>query len=155
MNREKQIRIKQLQVIIIAWIFIGFVIAVYDHLILFTNNSAGPSLEYSFVVSLAINMGAGLIGALLGGSTLVFFVNVRYRDKPYGYTIIIVITVFIAIIAFIAMLIALIAGPLVSGNEFIPTLGKMLPRTLKALIVWSVVSTIPPSRKKRCSCSLT
>lgn len=142
MNRERQLRIRQLQVIIITWVLTGFIIAVYDHLMLFTNNSAGPSLEYSFVVSLAINMGAGLIGALLGGSFMVFFINVRYRDKPYGHTIIAVILGFIAVIAFIAVLIAWIAGPLMSENDFLPTLEKMMPRTLKSLIVWSMVVAI-------------
>jgi adenylate cyclase len=142
MNRERQIRIKQLQVIIIAWMLTGLIIAVYDHLVLFTNNSAGPSAEYSFVVSLAINMGSGLIGALMGGSFLVFFVNVRYRDRPYGLTIIAVILAFITVIAIIAALIALISGPIVTGKEFLPTIARMMPRTLKALIVWSMVVAI-------------
>jgi adenylate cyclase len=142
MNRERQIRMRQLQVIVIAWMLTGFIIAVYDHLVLFTNNSAGPSADYSFVVSLAINMGSGLIGALMGGSLLVFFVNVRYRDKPYGLTIIVVILAFIAVIAIIAALIALIAGPIATGNHFLPTLSRMMPRTLKSLIVWSMVVAI-------------
>jgi adenylate cyclase len=142
MNRERQIRIRQLQVIIIAWMLTGIIIAVYDHLILFTSNSAGPSAAYSFGVSLAINMGAGLIGGLIGGSFLVFYINVRYNDKPYGQTIIAVILIFIAVIAFIAMLLALIIGPIASGNEFLPTFGKMMPRTLKALVVWSIVVAI-------------
>ena len=142
MNRERQIRMRQLQVIVIAWMLTGFIIAVYDHLVMHTNNSAGPSAEYSFLVSLAINVGSGLIGALMGGSLLVFFVNVRYRDKPYGHTIIAVILCFIAIIAIIAILIAFISGPIVTGKEFFPTLTRMMPRTLKALIVWSMVVTI-------------
>ena len=142
MNRERQIRMKQLQVIIIAWMLIGFIIAVYDHLVMHTNNSAGTSADYSFVVSLAINIGSGLIGALMGGSLLVFFVNVRYRDKPYGHTIIAVILFFIAIIALIAFLIAFFSGPIATGKEFLPTLASMMPRTLKALIVWSMVVAI-------------
>lgn len=142
MNRERQIRMKQLQVITIAWMLIGFIIAVYDHLVLHTNNSAGTSADYSFGVSLAINIGSGLSGALMGGSLLVFFVNVRYRDKPYGHTIIAVILSFIAIIAIIAILIAFIAGPMATGKGFITTLTSMMPRTLKALIVWSMVVAI-------------
>ncbi|MEJ7626826.1 MAG: hypothetical protein WKF35_08185 [Ferruginibacter sp.] len=41
-----------------------------------TNISLGPAPNYSFFVSAANNMGAALVGALLGGSFLVFFVNV-------------------------------------------------------------------------------
>jgi len=67
---------------------------------------------------------------------------VRYRDKPYGYTIIAVILAFIAIIGIIAVLIAFISGPIATGKEFLPTLTRMMPRTLKALIVWSMVVAI-------------
>jgi adenylate cyclase len=114
-NRGTQLRLKQLRVIIAAWVIFGFLIAVHDHLLLFTSSSLGPSAEYSFILSAARNMGAGLIGALLGGSFLVFYVNVKYQDKPYGYTIIAVSIVFIIIVAFISVIMGLILVPLRTG----------------------------------------
>jgi len=94
----------------------GFLITVYDHLVLLTSNSRGFSQDYSFLISAARNVGAGLVGALLGGSFLVFFVNVKYQDKPYGYTILIVSIVFILIIAFISVILGIIMVPLRTGK---------------------------------------
>lgn len=104
MNRRTQYKLKQLGVIIIAWLIIGFLIAVYDHLVLSTNNSLGPSPDYTFLGSVIRNMFAGLIGALLGGSLLVFYVNVKYQDKSYAYTVLAVIVSFVFIILFINVL---------------------------------------------------
>ena len=78
MNRGTQFKLKQLRVIIVAWMIMGFLITVYDYLVLISSSSLGFSDEYSFMVSVARNMGAALIGALLGGSILVFYVNVKY-----------------------------------------------------------------------------
>jgi adenylate cyclase len=50
----------------------GFITSVYDNFVLHTSFSVGPAKDYSFFVSIATNMGAGLVGALLGGSLLVF-----------------------------------------------------------------------------------
>src|SRR3990170_7591800 len=87
-RRGTQLKLKQLKVIIIVWTIMGFLITVHDHFVLLTSNSLGLSEDYSFFISAARNMGAGLIGALLGGSLLIFFVNVKYQDKPYGYTLV-------------------------------------------------------------------
>jgi adenylate cyclase len=102
-NRGTKLKLKQLQTIIGAWLIIGFLITVYDHLALHSYNSRGPSEQYSFLMAAFRNMGAGLIGALLGGSflvfyILVFYINVKFQDKPYGYTIIAVSLSFILII---------------------------------------------------------
>jgi adenylate cyclase len=94
----------------------GFLITVYDHLVLLTHLSLGPSEEYSFWLHAARNTSAGLIGALLGGSYLVFFINVKYQDKPYGYTIIAVFVSFLLIVAFISLLMCFIMVPMRTGK---------------------------------------
>ena len=81
MNRGTQLKFKQLRVIIVAWMIMGFLITVYDYLVLLSSSSLGFSQEYSFGVSVARNMGAALIGALLGGSVLVFYINVKYKNN--------------------------------------------------------------------------
>jgi len=40
-------------------------------------------------------MAIGLAGALMGGSVLVFFLNVKYNDKSYWYTLAIVAVPFL------------------------------------------------------------
>lgn len=82
-----QIKLRQLAIITFTWLAFGFLMAVYDHLVLHTDYSTGPAPDYSFAFALTLNLVSALVGALLGGSFLVFHVNVKYADKPYGYTI--------------------------------------------------------------------
>jgi adenylate cyclase len=116
MKTGTRLKLKQLGVITLAWVCMGFVIAVYDHLHLHTYYSLGPSPEYTFLASVFRNIIPGLIGALLGGSLLVFFVNEKYRDKPYGYTIAIVCVSFILIVAFITVVMGAILAPGMTGK---------------------------------------
>jgi adenylate cyclase len=89
---------------------------VYDYLVLRTHNSLGPSVSYSFLFSAANNIGAALIASILGGSFLVFYVNVKFQDKSYGYTILAVIITFILIFGFITILLGLITIPVLTGK---------------------------------------
>ncbi|MDM8172982.1 adenylate/guanylate cyclase domain-containing protein [Olivibacter sp. 47] len=111
MKRGTFLKLRQLGLIIIIWMFIGFIIAIYDHLVLHTQVSLGTTANYSFFISVLRNIGAGLIGALLGGSILVFYINEKFRDKPYGYTILIVIICFVLIVGIITLVMGLTIVP--------------------------------------------
>jgi len=146
MNRGTQLKINQLKVIIIAWMIMGFCITLYDHLVLLTSYSTGLSAEYSFWLAAARNVGAGLIGALLGGSFLVFYINVRFREKSYGYTLLAVSVSFVLIVALITLLICIIVTWARVGNPFSDPAGRVafvaaLKDTshARALVVWSFV----------------
>lgn len=115
MKRATQLQLRQLIIIAIVWMALGFVIAVYDHLVLHTTNSLGPSAEYSFTGAVFRNLISSFIGAMLGGSFLVFYVNVKYRDRPYGYTILAVLSFFIFVMVFITLLLAVIIVPRSTG----------------------------------------
>jgi adenylate cyclase len=119
MRRRTNIKIKQLLTIIWVWLLVGFFITVYDHLVLNTQFSLGPSAEYSFYFSMAMNMGSALIGALLGGSYLVFYVNVKYQNKPYWYTIAAVSISYILIIAFIIIILGIVTVPIKTGKSIL------------------------------------
>lgn len=90
----------------------GIVITVYDLLVLLTDYSFGTTEEYSFSLALVRNMSAGLMGALLGGSLLVFYINEKYRDKPYLYTILSVTLGFIMVVAIVTITMGLIIVPI-------------------------------------------
>ena len=124
----------------------GVVISLYDYLLLHTQNSMGPSEEYSFIISAARNIGAGLIGALLGGSFLVFYVNEKYNDKPYLYTILAVSIGFIIVVAIVTIMMGLIIVPVqtdlpLSHPKAKEALTNFLTDShpLKSALVWSFV----------------
>ncbi|WP_126243346.1 adenylate/guanylate cyclase domain-containing protein [Chitinophaga rhizosphaerae] len=111
MNPRTRVKWRQLLQIMVIWSLIGLLIALYDHLVLQTSGSAGLSAEYSLRRSIIVNIAAGLMGALLGGSLLVFFVNERFRDKSYGYTIATVTVSFVAVILIIGQALRLLEHP--------------------------------------------
>jgi adenylate cyclase len=123
-----------------------FFITIYDYLVLHTQYSIYPSEEYSFLMSMGMNMGSAIIGALLGGSLLVFYVNTKFHDKPYGYTIIAVSVSYILIIFLIILLIGLITVPIRTGKPFFHPESKKLFMTIlydtsriKNIMIWFVV----------------
>lgn len=147
MKRRTQLKLKQLFVIICAWLIVGVIISIYDHLVLFTQYSRGPAPEYSFLFSLAANIGSALLGAILGGGFLVFFINVKYQDKPYAYTILTVSISFILIVFIISVIRGLITIPIQTGKsitdpESLAALSEFLMFNtirIKNIIVWSIV----------------
>ncbi len=126
MTRRTSLKFAQLKVIVITWLIIGIMIALYDHLVLLTHTSQGPAPGYSLSSSIIVNMIAALVGALLGGSFLVFYINERYRDKPYGYTVIAVTLSFTLIIVLISFVLRAVAYP-------------DIHRLFKNGLVWAVV----------------
>jgi adenylate cyclase len=127
MNRRTLYKLKQLGIITVIWLLIGFFIPLYDRLALFTTNAVAPLPKYTIAEAVAINMGAALIGALLGGSLLVFYVNVKFRDKSYGYTILTVVLSFLVVVAIVNIVLRLFAVP---SDPL---------RILKNCMIWGVV----------------
>lgn len=149
MKRGTQLQFMQLIVITAVWLILGFVIAVYDHLVLQTSNSLGTADQYSFTGAVIRNFISSLVGALLGGSFLVFFVNVKYRDKPYGYTIIAVLLFFIFVMVFITLLLAVIIVPLQTGKPLSDPSSQLAFKMfitdsypIKSALVWSFIVAI-------------
>jgi adenylate cyclase len=149
MNPRTRLKFRQLGVITCAWLVVGVLITVYDHLVLLTNNSLGPSADYSFVLSLVFNLGSALIGAALGGSFMVFFVNEKYQDKSYGYTIMAVSVSFLIIILIIMLVLGSVSVPLKTGRPLSDPITQEAFRNflfdssrLKNTMVWFIVVAI-------------
>src|SRR5687767_9855560 len=149
MKQRTQLKLNQLMVILLAWMMVGVFMSLYDHLVLHTSNSLGSSQEYSFAVSLAMNLAAAVMGALMGGSLLVFYVNVRFQDKSYGYTVLAVSVAFIFVIMIIVTLLGLIFVPIRTGKPItdpvsIDALRDFLFDSSRAknIMLWSVVVAI-------------
>lgn len=149
LSAEYKIKWKKVLTIIIVWAAISVVITLYDHISLHSQLSTGTSRDYSFMSNLTFNVAAALIGGLLGGGFLVFFVNERLRDKPYWMTILFVAISFILIVSFVAIVFSLIIAPTVSGKSFSdPETRKAFHNSLfnsvhlKNIIAWSIVVAV-------------
>jgi adenylate cyclase len=125
---------------------VGLLMAVYDHLVLHANNSLGPSPEYSFPVALAMHLASAFMGSMLGGSLLIFYVNDRFQDKSYGYTIIAVSVSFILVILIIIAVLGVVSIPLRTGKPLsdpvsIAALKNFLMDSARAknVMSWSLV----------------
>ncbi len=129
LSRRARLQFRQLAAIIISWILIGMLVALYDHQVLHTRNALGTAPGYTLGASIALNVGIGLFGALIGGSLLVFYVNVKFRDRSYGYTVASVTICFLLII----LLISIILATLGMGD---------LHRLIKNGVVWAAVVAI-------------
>ena len=130
MKRRTSYKLRQLFIITVIWLIIGFFIPFYDQLALFTLNTIPPVPKYTLPQAILINMGAAFIGALLGGTLLVFFVNVRFRDKSYGYTILAVALSFLVVIAIVNIILRLF------------NISSDWDRILKNCMAWGVIVTI-------------
>jgi adenylate cyclase len=145
-NRRLQIKLRQLAILTVAWLVIGAMMAMYDYLVLHTVYSNGPSAEYSFPFSLAMNMGSAFMGAMLGGTFLIFFVNVKFQDRSYGYTLVAVGISFLLIILFIMTILGIVTVSLRTGLPLsdpgsIQALKDFLTDTsrIKNVVSWSIV----------------
>lgn len=146
MARRTQIKLRQLLVITCAWLLVGLFIAVYDYLVLRADYSLGFSPTYSFKLSLAMNLGSALMGAMLGGSFMVFYINVKYQEKPYGYTILAVSTSFILIIMLIILMLGVVFIPIQTGRPLSDPVTKAALNNfltdssrIKNVMTWAVV----------------
>lgn len=148
-KRGTEIKLRQFGAIILAWQLVGLLITAYDYLALHTQYSQGPNAEYSFLLSLTMNLGSAFMGALLGGSFLVFYVNVKYPDKPYGYTIIAVSLSYILTIAVIIMALGIVFVPIRTGKPFLDPASQAAFRhflfdtsRIKNTMIWSIVVSV-------------
>lgn len=103
-SKPTRIKLQKLLVIVIGWMLVGLVIALYDNAAFHSEFSLGTSVYYSFSQSLIFNSLAAIISAILGGSFLIFYVNERFRERPYGQNILLVVLSFISIVVFITSL---------------------------------------------------
>lgn len=101
-GRKLSIQLSKVFIIVLCWLFVGVLLTLYDHFLLSSELSDGYTMDYSFLKNLTFNISAAFLGASLGSIWLVFYVNEKLRDKPYGYTMITVAISFFVIVAFIA-----------------------------------------------------
>lgn len=128
---------------------IGVVITIYDYFLIHSSLSAGPGSSYSFFRHLSINATAGFTGAIIGGGISVFYINEKFRDKPYWVNITLVALFLVVIYTLLLVLIALIVSLLQTGKSFAhpDTQGAFNNfifnyKFFKNILVWSIVTAL-------------
>ncbi|HYV93558.1 MAG TPA: adenylate/guanylate cyclase domain-containing protein [Chitinophagales bacterium] len=149
MSRRRKIQFSQLFAICIAWTIVALCIQTYDYFLLHSTEVLVFAKDYSYVAGVLFNVMGALIGALLAGSLFVFYLNVRFKDKPYGYSIFLNCIVYVVIMSIIILLIGFMwvphsTGINISDPEFKQAYWKYLvdPYHLKDILVWSIVTAI-------------
>ncbi|NOT51171.1 MAG: adenylate/guanylate cyclase domain-containing protein [Chitinophagaceae bacterium] len=149
MTQSLRLKLTKLLIIIICWAIMGFLIGCYDYFVLRSELSAGMSAKFSLSQHLFFSIMTGLMGAVMGGSFLVFYVNEKYRDRPYGFTVMAVVLSFIIVVTVIAVVLAAVVAPLQTGKSFAhPETQKVFrnalfdPIHLKNITIWSLVVAV-------------
>jgi adenylate cyclase len=97
MNGIRKIQFRQLVILVISWQIATVMVAVYDHLMIHAFFVEIKRDLYSFPLYLLFNMTAALLGSLTAGPLIIFWVNEKWIDKPYGQSILFVVAMFLTL----------------------------------------------------------
>ncbi len=149
MNVKLRIKFRKWLAIIFVWLCVGRWQSFYDHFTVLSDISSGFSPTYRFSTQLFFNSTAGIIGSILGGSFLIFYIEEKYQEKSYGFTLLLVALSFIFIVSFITVLLGLIFVPVISGFPIGSPEGKEAfikfisdPVHVKNICLWAIVVSL-------------
>ncbi len=149
MSRRRRIQFSQLFSIIIAWQAASFLISLYDYFLMHSTAVAAIAPQYTFPADLLVNVVGSAAGALIAGSFFVFYLNVKFIDKPYGYSILANCIAYVCIILLIQLLAGFSWVPHATGlHPGDPGFAKAYwnylidPYRMKDFLVWSVIVAI-------------
>jgi adenylate cyclase len=146
MTGRKRIQLRQLLALIVAWQLAALLVCVYDHFVMHAVFVSIHEESYSFPAYIMFNMVAALLGSLISGPLIIFWVNEKFLNKPYGISILLVVFFFLTITIFLILLMGIFYISYTTGislgedgfwehyNAYIFSLFQ-----LKKLLVWSVI----------------
>jgi len=147
MSRRRKIQFAQLLFILAAWVVAAFLIATYDYFFVNAHEiHASPSQYYSFWSDLIVNLYGAFVATLTAGSLFVFYLNVKFINKPYGYSILINCLTYIVIVTTTTAVAGFSWVPYATGIHVgEPGFGQAYknflldPYHLNNILVWSIV----------------
>jgi adenylate cyclase len=149
MSRRRKIQLSQWLAIIVAWQIVAVVITSYDHFLFRSTELDLNPGKYSFTLNLLFNMAGAFVGSLVAGSFMVFYLNVKFRDKPYGYSILTICLLYVTTMSLIQLVMGFFWVPAstgihVSDPTFKTAYVKYLfdPYHFKDVLVWSIVTAL-------------
>ncbi|HYV93566.1 MAG TPA: adenylate/guanylate cyclase domain-containing protein [Chitinophagales bacterium] len=149
MSRGRRIQFAQLLAIILAWQIVALFITGYDYSLTHATDFQPFSEKYPLGLNIIFNGGGAFFGALIAGSFIVFYLNVKFRDKPYGYSILAICLLYIITVILVHLAIGFFWVPQASGIQvgdpgFKQGYWKYLrdPYHIKDIMAWSVVTAL-------------
>ena len=146
LSAATRIKVNKVLVIIGVWLFIGFIMTCYDHFSYKSEYIQSTTNLYGFGKNLFFNLAVAFAGAIMGGIFLVFYVNEKYREWPYGKIIFAVAGSFIMVVTVITLLSGLIisiirTGHFISHTDTQQEFKKFIsdPIHLKNIIWWAPI----------------
>ena len=104
MHGIRRIQFRHLLFLLLAWQVAALLMAIYDHWMLHSVFVTVDEELYSFPRYLLFNMVAALIGGLIAGPLIVFWINEKYNNRPYGQSILFVIILFLVVTTVLILL---------------------------------------------------
>ncbi|MEL7145627.1 MAG: adenylate/guanylate cyclase domain-containing protein [Bacteroidota bacterium] len=143
-NSLRSIEIKKFAFIVIFWTILGALQSVYDHFLIMSHMTTGYHEDSFFLKMLITNTIAGFIGGIIGGYTLVYLVNKRFRSQPFYKGVLVVVIAFISAISLISLILAFFQSYFLHGGlgtpEGLETFEGLIYTTehIKNAIFWAV-----------------
>ena len=135
-----------MKAIALAWLGMALIFAVVEYFILTSSYSTGATDNYNFFTNVLFHIASTLIAIVLGGTFMVFYLDEKFRERPYWQGVMAIVVVYITVVSLITFILGLIFVPMNTGiglnNEaFLPLYKEFIMDTahLKNLISWSVV----------------
>jgi len=124
-----KIKFQKWVLLTVSWMVLGVFLAFYTDL-LFRTGAFTTTPEYSFLASLLTGMAGCLFGGLFGGSLMVFFLQDRFKKKPFITKVIVNVVFVVLIILLVNLIISLfyIMFVEVAGMENQSVIGRMFGR---------------------------
>ena len=149
MSSKFIIQLRKLGVITVAWIGMGIFLTYYDYLALNSEFVVILADHYSFGQNLSLMILACLMGSLILGSFLVFYINEKFRDKSYGYTMAAVIISFVVTSGILTYVVSMSVAILETGKgwfdfEAVDRGMKLMlaPFNTKDILIWAIIVSI-------------
>ncbi len=116
MKGRQAIRFAQWLAIVISTVITNILSALYNYFLYQLPTIEKLTASYSFTAELTMNIVAGLVVGGLIGAFLVYFMQDRFSDKPYGYTVIVLLVSVFSVLVAVSLIFMIPYVMLITGK---------------------------------------
>ena len=146
MKQQLRLKLKKSLTLCLGWLSMGAFITGYDHLAKSDGICTALGVPYSFRLTLEYNLVGAFIGSIVAALVLVFYVNEKFRDKPYGRTMAVIVPTYCLAFFLIVVLMGALYLPKPAGAalplkaDLLRFLGHEV--LIKNALIWSVITML-------------